>query len=150
MKNGRDIRVNVWQEGASRWNVDVVDTGSALAAALKQDCKATLYGLNFDFNEAARLWTQGVGDGKPAAPQRRQLREESARGIGVPKARTPSFQRKLESMLRIFAMREERHWVPTQNRRDDDLVYSAANVSCTGAESRRQSNARTLDTPSTA
>jgi hypothetical protein len=31
MKNGRDIRVNVWQEGASRWNVDVVDTGSALA-----------------------------------------------------------------------------------------------------------------------
>ncbi len=52
-KNGRDIGVYIAsQDFAPSYTVEVVDTGAGLRAQLKQNCKAALYGVNFDFNKA--------------------------------------------------------------------------------------------------
>lgn len=51
-RNGRALWVTVFQEGGARWDIEVADVGSALAASLRQGCKAALYGLNFDFDKA--------------------------------------------------------------------------------------------------
>ena len=52
-KNGRDIGVYIASfDSAPRYEVTVVDTGAGLRAELKKNCKASLYGVNFDFNKA--------------------------------------------------------------------------------------------------
>ena len=52
-KNGRDIGVHIASaDRAPRYMINVVDTGAGLRAQLKKDCKAALYGVNFDFNQA--------------------------------------------------------------------------------------------------
>lgn len=52
-KNGRDIGVYIasadWQPG---YSIEVVDTGAGLRSQLKTNCKAALYGVNFDFDKA--------------------------------------------------------------------------------------------------
>lgn len=51
-KNGRDVWARVFQEGAGVWDVTVADVGGGLRGALAKDCRAVLYGINFDFNKA--------------------------------------------------------------------------------------------------
>lgn len=52
-KNGRDIGVYIAsQDFEPSYSIRVVDTGAGLRAELKKNCKAALYGVNFDFNKA--------------------------------------------------------------------------------------------------
>jgi outer membrane protein OmpA-like peptidoglycan-associated protein len=51
-KNGRDVWMHLFQEGADRWDVVVADVGGSLKAALDKGCKVALYGINFDFDKA--------------------------------------------------------------------------------------------------
>ena len=46
-KNGRDIYAHV-----TRDQINVADVGTELAAALAKSCKASVYGINFDFDKA--------------------------------------------------------------------------------------------------
>lgn len=46
-KNGRDIYAYLTREG-----FNVADVGQKLAAALEKNCKAAVYGINFDFDKA--------------------------------------------------------------------------------------------------
>ena len=57
-KNGRDVWVSISpsvpREGQKHWAYEVrtADAGSGLRADLKKNCKASLYGVNFDFDKA--------------------------------------------------------------------------------------------------
>jgi outer membrane protein OmpA-like peptidoglycan-associated protein len=52
-KNGRDIGIYISSHDYTpSYSITVVDTGSGLRADLKKNCKAPLYGVNFDFDKA--------------------------------------------------------------------------------------------------
>lgn len=52
-RNGRDIWARLRQNGEPwHYELTVADAGSGLREDLKKDCKAALYGVNFDFDKA--------------------------------------------------------------------------------------------------
>lgn len=105
-KNGRDIGVYISsQDFHPGYAISVVDTGSGLRAQLKKNCKAALYGVNFDFNKATLR-----PDSEPALNQVLALLKEEPKlkleiGGHTDNVGTPAYNMKL-SDERAAAVRQ--------------------------------------------
>ena len=73
-RNGRDVWAKVVSSAPRSYSVSVADTGAGLREDLKANCKAPLYGVNFDFNKATVR-----ADAEPALAQLLSLLNEESK-----------------------------------------------------------------------